>query len=78
MILIEEPMTDVSHFQVQGTSMLPHLQEGDWILKESISSRFFPETMPLRVGDVVVFKSPWNKESQNVKRVIALARVHLP
>jgi signal peptidase I len=58
--------------QVSGTSMLPHLQEGDWIFKESITSRFFSEEEPYRVGDVIVFKSPWNKEAQNVKRVIAL------
>jgi signal peptidase I len=60
--------------QVSGTSMLPHLQEGDWILTESFTSRFFPAKYPLKVGDVVVMKSQTNKEIQVVKRVIALVR----
>lgn len=52
--------------------MLPHLQEGDWILKESLSTRYLADRYPLAVGDVVVFRSPLNKEASYVKRVIAL------
>lgn len=54
--------------------MLPYLQEGDWIIKESVTSTYFAEKFPLSVGDVVVFRSPLNKEASYVKRVIALVR----
>ena len=60
--------------KVTGTSMLPHLQEGDWIFAESITSRFFSEKYPIAVGDVVILNSPLEKKVRVVKRVIALVR----
>jgi signal peptidase I len=52
--------------------MLPYLQEGDWVLTESISTRWFPDKKPIEVGEVVVVKSPLNPDHFLVKRVIAL------
>lgn len=54
--------------------MLPHLQEGDWIFAESVTTRFFPEKYPVKVGDVVILNSPVAKNVAVVKRVIALVR----
>lgn len=52
--------------------MLPHLQAGDWVVAESISTRFFPDKYPIAIGDVVVVKSPVELEKKLLKRVIAL------
>lgn len=54
--------------------MLPYLQEGDWIFAESITTRFFPQKYPVKVGDVVILQSPVDLGVRVVKRVVALVR----
>lgn len=54
--------------QVKGSSMFPNFSDGEYILTDKISYRF---SKPNR-GDVVVFKSPQNKEIDFIKRIIGL------
>ncbi len=54
--------------QVKGQSMDPNFANGQYILTDKISYHF---TVPKR-GDVIVFKSPANKEIDFIKRVIGL------
>jgi signal peptidase I len=54
--------------EIQGASMEPNLHNGEYILTNKISYKFRD---PLR-GDIVVFKSPMNKEIDYIKRVIGL------
>lgn len=54
--------------QVKGSSMYPNFIDGEYILTNKINYRF---SKPQR-GDVVVFKSPQNKEIDFIKRIIGL------
>ena len=54
--------------KVQGMSMFATFHDGDYILTSKLSFRF----QPPRVGDVVVFKSPGNKDIEYIKRIIGL------
>ncbi len=54
--------------EINGASMEPNFHNGEYILTNKISYRL---TNPHR-GDVVIFKSPRNKEIDFIKRVIGL------
>lgn len=55
-------------FQVNGQSMFPNYKDGEYILTNLIALRF----SPIKRGQVIVFKSPNDKEKDFIKRVIAL------
>jgi len=55
-------------FQVNGRSMFPNYQDGEYILTNLISLRF----EPLKRGDVIVFQAPPDAEKDYIKRVIGL------
>jgi signal peptidase I len=50
--------------------MFPTFQDGDLLLKEGITWRYFRR--PFRVGDVIVYRSPFNRSEYFVKRIVAL------
>ena len=54
--------------QVKGNSMYPNFYDGEYILTDKVSYRF---GNPKR-GDVVIFRSPQNKEVDYIKRIIGL------
>lgn len=54
--------------EVVGNSMFPNFHDGELILTDIVSYRF---GLPKR-GDVVVFKSPQNKDIDYIKRIIGL------
>lgn len=58
----------VQPHQVYGNSMVPTLQNGDYILTNKISYRFH---LPQR-GDIVVFKTHANPARDFIKRIIGL------
>jgi signal peptidase I len=53
---------------VQGDSMLPNFKNGELILTDKISYRLRP---PQR-GEVIVFKAPYDKSKDFIKRIIGL------
>ncbi|MBI2033105.1 MAG: signal peptidase I [Candidatus Levybacteria bacterium] len=55
-------------FQVSGLSMYPNFDHGEFVLTSLISTRLED---PKR-GDVIVFKSPIDKDKDYIKRVIAI------
>jgi len=55
-------------FQVNGQSMYPNYDNGEYILTNLISLRL----KTIDRGDVVVFESPANKEKDFIKRVIGI------
>lgn len=55
-------------FQVNGQSMFPNYKNGEYILTNLIALQL----SPIRRGEVVVFKSPENKEKDFIKRVIGM------
>src|SRR3972149_9850033 len=55
-------------FQVNGQSMHPNYENGEYVLTNLITLRF----KPVKRGDVVVFESPTNKEKDFIKRVIGV------
>ena len=55
-------------FRVDGESMEPSLQDGEYILVNKIAYSFHP---PQR-GDIIVFDSPSNPGRDFIKRVIAI------
>ena len=55
-------------FQVNGQSMYPNYENGEYVLTNLITLRF----RPVGRGDVVVFESPANKEKDFIKRVIGI------
>jgi len=55
-------------YQVNGTSMFPNFQNGEYILTNLINLRF---GTPQR-GDVIVFIAPPDQEKDYIKRVIGL------
>lgn len=54
-------------YTVVGYSMLPSFEQGDWILVEKITQRFWT----LKRGDVIVFVPP-GREIPFIKRIIGL------
>jgi len=58
----------VGSFKVYGSSMLPTIEEGDYIMV-SKASYFFGEP---QLGDIIVLRSPQNPNSDLIKRVIAM------
>lgn len=58
----------VGSFKVYGSSMLPGIEQGDYILV-SKASYFFNEP---KHGDVIVFHSPQGNNTDLIKRIIAL------
>lgn len=54
--------------QVQGPSMRPNFQNGEYILTDKISYRF---SKPQR-GDVIIFKAPVDPDVDYIKRIIGL------
>jgi signal peptidase I len=54
--------------EIQGASMEPNFHNGEYILTNKVLYKFRD---PIR-GDVVIFKSPVNKEIDYIKRVIGL------
>lgn len=58
----------VSPQEISGASMEPNFHNGEYILTNKVLTKFRdPER-----GDVVVFKSPRNKEVDYIKRIIGL------
>ncbi len=60
--------TTIGSFKVYGTSMMPGIKDGEYIMVTKISYYFGP---PQR-GDVIVFSSPKNPGSDLIKRIIAI------
>ncbi len=58
----------VQSFRVDGPSMLPNFETGQWLLVNKLAYRFGE---PHR-GDVIVFRSPHARNSNLIKRVIGL------
>lgn len=55
-------------FQVNGESMFPNFQDGEYVLTNLVTLKMAPLTR----GDVVVFKAPPDPEKDFIKRVIGL------
>ena len=60
-------------FIVQGASMEPNFQNGNYLIIDMVSYRF---NNPDR-GDVVVFRYPGNRSSYYIKRIIGLPGDHV-
>jgi signal peptidase I len=60
--------TAVQSFRVEGPSMQPNFETGQWVLISKLVYRLHPP----RRGDVIVFKSPHSRNSNLIKRVIGL------
>jgi len=60
----------LQNFKVDGTSMVPSLLSGEYILVDKISYRFHGD-LPAR-GDIIVFKFPQDTSRDFIKRVIGL------
>ena len=60
----------LQNFKVDGTSMVPTLMNGEYILVDKISYRFHGD-LPAR-GDIIVFKFPQDTSRDFIKRVIGL------
>jgi len=58
----------VQTFRIDGSSMMPNLENGQFLLVNKISYRFGD---PQR-GDVIIFHAPDEPETDRIKRVIAL------
>ena len=67
-ILVMVYLFIMSPQEINGASMEPNFHNGEYILTNKISYKFRD---PIR-GDVVIFKSPMNKEIDYIKRVIGL------
>lgn len=59
----------VQPFVIPTGSMIPTIEEGDRVIAEKITYRFFGEP---QAGDVVVFDDPTGQNPQLIKRVIAV------
>lgn len=55
-------------YQVNGHSMDPTFQNGEYVLTNLITLRF----SPLKRGDIIVFHAPPEKDKDYIKRVIGL------
>lgn len=68
LVLFGAARFSLQNFKVQGISMLPTLQDGEYILVDKISYRFH---LPSR-GDIIVFKYPNDTTRDFIKRVIGV------
>jgi len=68
-ILVMVYLFIMSPQEINGASMEPNFHNGEYILTNKILYKFRD---PIR-GDVVIFKSPMNKEIDYIKRVIGLS-----
>jgi signal peptidase I len=59
--------TAVQSFRVDGPSMLPNFETGQWLLVNKLAQKIGG----LHRGDVIVFRSPHDRNSNLIKRVIA-------
>jgi signal peptidase I len=59
----------VQPFVIPTGSMIPTIEEGDRVIAEKLTYRFFGEP---EAGDVVVFDDPTGQNPQLIKRVIAV------
>jgi len=64
--------TVVRNFQVDGHSMDPNLQHGQYVMVDKISYRLPFSIRPPRRGDVIVFTPPIALNKDFVKRIIGL------
>lgn len=63
----------IQSYRVQGTSMQPGLQDGEYVLVNKIAYLFHaPER-----GDVIVFHYPYNTSEDFIKRVIGVPGDHI-
>lgn len=60
----------VQPFTIPTGSMIPTIEEGDYVLAEKLSLRF---SDGMEQGDIVVFDDPAGGKPQLIKRVIAVA-----
>ena len=60
--------TTIQSFRVDGPSMQPNFETGQWVLVNKLAFKF---GTPHR-GDVIIFKSPHDRNSNLIKRVIGL------
>lgn len=51
---------------VEGTSMVPTLNDGDWLAVTAVQIK------PVRRGDIVVVTQPWDRNVPIIKRVIGV------
>lgn len=58
----------IQPFFVDGSSMVPNFQDGDYLIVDELTFRF---RAPQR-GEVIVFKFPQNEASYFIKRIIGL------
>ncbi len=58
----------IQPFLVSGSSMVPNFSDGDYLLVDQVTYQFRP---PQR-GEVVVFRSPGDKSTYFIKRIIGL------
>ena len=58
----------IQPFFVDGSSMVPNFQDGDYLIVDELTFRF---REPQR-GEVIVFKFPQNESSYFIKRIIGL------
>ena len=55
-------------FEVKGASMEPQFHDKEYILTEKVSTRFGS----FKRGDIVIFRFPYNREIDYIKRIIGL------
>ena len=67
-ILVMVYLFIMSPQEINGESMEPNFHNGEYILTNKIAYKFH---VPVR-GDVVIFKSPMNKDIDYIKRIIGL------
>lgn len=60
--------TTIQSFRIDGPSMLPNFETGQWVLVNKLNYKFHS---PQR-GDVIIFRSPHDRDSNLIKRVIGL------
>jgi len=56
-------------YQVNGLSMFPTFDNGEYILTNLVTKRF----SEFNRGDIIVFKSPTDKDKDFIKRIIGIA-----
>ena len=67
-ILVMVYLFIMSPQEINGASMEPNFHNGEFILTNKVLYKFRD---PIR-GDVIIFKSPKNKEVDYIKRIIGL------
>lgn len=72
LILFFLVQTVIRNFQVDGHSMDPNLQNGQYLMVDKISYRLPFDIRPPERGDVIVFTPPTAKNKDFVKRIIGL------